>query len=258
MSCEDLPELEAKLKEAAEQEARDLLVLLQSLPITFTQLCTSKIRKTVKRIYKKYLDLQSVGKELIGTWKKTLSKERLKIFKELSKVVKSKELAAELEGALHLAFTKADYTSKFCLVLRLLKNKTLKERLLTGELTCSQLIQMKPAEADANEEQQFEYNQFNQAPLSTAVIYKRESVMVRCHHCGNPAYTKTKPEIGICSVLAGAGSLLVGQRYYGLMAGPNWWLARLAWLLPALWMPCLRDVKHYCRFCEALLGNSHR
>jgi hypothetical protein len=162
MSCEDLPELEAKLKEATEQEARDLIELLQTLPITFTQLCTSKISKTVKHIYKKYPGLKSAGKELISTWKQTHSKRRSNIFKELSKVVKSKELAAELEGALHSAFEKADYDSKSRLVLHILKNKTLKKRLLQGDLKCSQLIQMIPAEAAAYQDQQLEDSSRNE------------------------------------------------------------------------------------------------
>jgi hypothetical protein len=67
MSCEDLPELEAQLKEATEQEATVLIGLLQTLPLTFKKLSTSKIEKTVKRIYSKYPRLRLQGKKLISS-----------------------------------------------------------------------------------------------------------------------------------------------------------------------------------------------
>jgi hypothetical protein len=158
---------------------------------------------------------------------------------------------------LHSAFTKTDYISKYRLVLHYLKTNTLKERLLTGELTCGQLIQMTPADAKDYEEQpskqyqsdekpayadeeQFEHSQSCEAPLSTSVVYGRVSVMVMCSHCRNQGNTRVEMMPGFCTLLSVCGCLVGGGGYFG-------------WLVP-LFTPPLLDVKHFCSFCEALPG----
>jgi DNA-directed RNA polymerase subunit M/transcription elongation factor TFIIS len=168
MSCQDLPELQAKLKEATEQEARDILELFKTLTITFDQLATTKVGKTVQRVCKKYPSLTYKGKDLINSWQKVVSKavkkpqvvsgqgeERRSITKVLAKVLGDEAVATELEAALHGAFSKANYAAKARSIhFNLKKNASLRQRLIQGDVTCAQLANMTPAEMATEEDKE--------------------------------------------------------------------------------------------------------
>lgn len=160
LSVADLPELQANLKEASEQEARDLFRLMKTLSVSFEQLALTKVGKTVKRVCKKYPSLTVIGRELIASWNKVVAKamqrslavpskndERNGITKVLSKVLQDDKVAAELEAALHSTFEKTSYCQKARSIhFNLKKNATLRQKLLDGEITCIQLAHMTTAE----------------------------------------------------------------------------------------------------------------
>lgn len=204
MSSEALIEIQANLKAASEQDARNILETLKTFPITFEQLSATKIGKTVKRVWKKYPGLTIKGKELINSWQKVVSKafkkpqissgpgdERRDITRVLARVLENEDVAAELEAALHTGIEKRNYLTKARSIhFNLKKNATLRQRLLSGQITCEQLVVMTPAEMATEEDKEqrikHEHDLLEGRRSDWNIVHNTpKDGMYRCKKCGS-------------------------------------------------------------------------
>lgn len=163
----DVRQLQADLSAATEENrARDILQSLKSVPMTFETLAATKVAKTVKAAKKRFPELKTLTKELIGAWRKlvqgrnrapaapatSLGAERDGVRKLLAKEVG--ELGEALENELFTHFDKAAYLVKARSIrFNLGKNLALKERFIAGDITPSALAQMSSQDMASEEHQ---------------------------------------------------------------------------------------------------------
>ena len=163
----DVRQLQADLAAATEENrARDILHNLKGVQMTFETLASTKVAKTVKAVKKRFPELKTLSKELIGGWRKlvqgrtkvsaapatSLGAERDGVRRVLVQEVG--ELGEALEQELFSHFDKATYLVKARSIrFNLGKNPALKHRFMEGEISPNALAMMSSQDMASEEHQ---------------------------------------------------------------------------------------------------------